>query len=855
MISGKVNEVHYQHRSSDAFYHRYSYDAENRLTGAQTSRDRLYWEEDAAYQYYRHGPLARTRIGQLGVQGIDYAYTLQGWLKGINADGTGDATLDMGLDGWNNAAQNAQNRLNARDVVAFSLQYYQGDYKKIQNTQPGLNPLPNLWNAQGNNRQLYNGNIAAMITDNQKLGNPLAYSYRYDQLNRITAMDAFEQPFGTPSLLQDYKERIAYDPNGNILTYLRNGAQADRGIEMDNLEYKYATVSGKPSNRLQYVKENDTKNFYVEDLKDQPTDNYAYDAIGNLVEDKQAGISNIGWTVYGKISYITKTDNSRLDYTYDASGNRIEKKYSKGGVEHYSWYVRDAQGNVMAVYEKRAETAVRNTEAHLYGSSRLGIANQRTKAVYTYTGTSITIKKHTFTRGEKFFELTNHLGNVLAVIADKKIPVGAVAGTAVNYFMADVVSATDYYPFGMPMPGRNGITSQSTWVPGRGFVAGTSYPDYLQVNARPYAPTPGSYRAGKEVELLPGFETATGTDELLVETQEGSGVLSNEYAGGEGSYESYGYYRYGFNGKENDNEVKGTGNQQDYGERIYDTRLGRFLSTDPMFSTFPWNTTYAFAENDPINFIDLDGLQKGRPTRPGSNGGRPVSNIAQQQGLGVQRTIRETQRTREIQQREVHNTRMRTDPTYRTNFVRSSRLTQEAAKQGYLQNAFNSAQLVFAGGGVRQNNKLGEQWDNLVNTTMINNPSYIGVGRQISLKITGRINGQDYTANVRVDNVGVMSVNGRVSLNLVEAKFSINEITINNVKQTLTPQQKIASDILINGTNVQFFIRGNGSASVMTQESATVGTKFVNGMNITGMVNQIQVVTPRPTQVGPSQDP
>jgi hypothetical protein len=51
--------------------------------------------------------------------------------------------------------------------------------------------------------------------------------------------------------------------------------------------------------------------------------------------------------------------------------------------------------------------------------------------------------------------------------------------------------------------------------------------------------------------------TASGTDELLVETQAGSGVLSNDYPGGEGSYESYGYYRYGFNGKENDNEVKG----------------------------------------------------------------------------------------------------------------------------------------------------------------------------------------------------------------------------------------------------------------------------------------------------------
>ena len=66
-------------------------------------------------------------------------------------------------------------------------------------------------------------------------------------------------------------------------------------------------------------------------------------------------------------------------------------------------------------------------------------------------------------------------------------------------------------------------------------------------------------------------------------------------------------YRYGFNGKENDNDVKGQGNQQDYGLRIYDTRIGRFLSVDPLGRDYPWNSTYAFAENDVIRNIDLDG--------------------------------------------------------------------------------------------------------------------------------------------------------------------------------------------------------------------------------------------------------
>jgi RHS repeat-associated protein len=68
-------------------------------------------------------------------------------------------------------------------------------------------------------------------------------------------------------------------------------------------------------------------------------------------------------------------------------------------------------------------------------------------------------------------------------------------------------------------------------------------------------------------------------------------------------------YRYGFNGKENDNEVKGNGNQQDYGMRIYDPRLGRFLSVDPIAKDYPELTPYQFASNRPIDGIDLDGLE------------------------------------------------------------------------------------------------------------------------------------------------------------------------------------------------------------------------------------------------------
>ncbi|RFM28377.1 RHS repeat domain-containing protein, partial [Chitinophaga silvisoli] len=72
-------------------------------------------------------------------------------------------------------------------------------------------------------------------------------------------------------------------------------------------------------------------------------------------------------------------------------------------------------------------------------------------------------------------------------------------------------------------------------------------------------------------------------------------------------------YRYGFNGKENDNEVKGEGNEQDYGMRIYDPRVAKFLSIDPLTSHYSYYSPYQFAGNKPIMFVDIDGLEIGIP--------------------------------------------------------------------------------------------------------------------------------------------------------------------------------------------------------------------------------------------------
>lgn len=67
-------------------------------------------------------------------------------------------------------------------------------------------------------------------------------------------------------------------------------------------------------------------------------------------------------------------------------------------------------------------------------------------------------------------------------------------------------------------------------------------------------------------------------------------------------------YRYGFNGKELDTDEGLV--QYDYGFRIYDPRLARFKSVDPLSGSYPYYTPYQFAGNMPIAAIDLDGLEQ-----------------------------------------------------------------------------------------------------------------------------------------------------------------------------------------------------------------------------------------------------
>ncbi len=210
---------------------------------------------------------------------------------------------------------------------------------------------------------------------------------------------------------------------------------------------------------------------------------------------------------------------------------------------NYTWYVRDAQGNVLAVYKVDSVTSVSGgilklSEHHVYGSSRLGIVNRNLDADQVkHTPQSVDELGDTylinFTRGDKFFEISNHLGNVMLTVTDKRLPQPTSGNPSlIASYKADIATSVDYSPFGMSLPGR---------------------------------------------------------------------IYNNHWQ----------KYRYGFNGKESDNEVYGPYNELDYGARVYDPRLGRFLSVDPLTEKYPGNLhRIQFASNNPIEGVDLDGLER-----------------------------------------------------------------------------------------------------------------------------------------------------------------------------------------------------------------------------------------------------
>jgi len=216
-------------------------------------------------------------------------------------------------------------------------------------------------------------------------------------------------------------------------------------------------------------------------------------------------------------SYITETESQYL---------QLIKAY----------YTTDEYAEVMAALTELYYTPsqiLQLAEWHIYGSSRVGIykANKQLAIAEDETITTFEYQTRVKVRynGKKMYELSNHLGNVLVTISDRRTPICNDQDSTLRY-EAVVVNANDYYVGGMPMSGRI----------------------YSAISIKKY--------------------------------------------------------RFSYNGKEKLDEIYGVGNCITYEARIYDSRLDRFLSTDPKERQYAWQSSYAYFKNSPIQILDIKGM-------------------------------------------------------------------------------------------------------------------------------------------------------------------------------------------------------------------------------------------------------
>ncbi|MBQ0734997.1 RHS repeat domain-containing protein [Aquimarina celericrescens] len=465
-VTSQVDRVVYQKGNPDQFIHRYTYDPiDYSLTKVETSTNGTQYTEHASYHYYETGALKRVDIAQ-GLQGTDYVYNLQGALKSINHPSL-TSSNDPGGD--------------ANDLFGMIIDYHNHDYNR---------PLRNIKSADYGVNQ-YNGNIKGIRWNseyNPIAGKEHAYSYQYNRNNWLQAatyghftgdysslpiitegeegtaaqdnITTTEVITGTKNYVAndyislkpgfhakagssvsakisgmgpthtvnagalalntngDYKvDNLTYDANGNIQSLDRNKHTESGNNAMDKLSYVYKT--DKP-NQLLRVDDTVGDVAGAGDIGDQNGNNYEYNEIGQLIRNNEENISYL-YNASGLVTEVQKSNTPLVKFFYNDKGHRVKKESynpGNGNLVYTEHYVRDAAGTALAIY--RNDQVVENT---IYGASRLGVRKSD---------------------GSHLYQLTDHLGNVRAVVGK----------TASGQAMA-MSSATDYYPFGMPMPGRN----------------------------------------------------------------------------------------------------------------------------------------------------------------------------------------------------------------------------------------------------------------------------------------------------------------------------------------------------------------------------------------------------------------
>ena len=236
--------------------------------------------------------LGRVKSKEVGdnLQTVNYGYNIKSWLTNIN--NVSDLT--------NSGAP--------QDLFAFKI-----NYEQISTSNPHVRPM-------------YNGNISETSWRTSSDNIQRKYEYAYDGLDRILGA-YFRIPGST--VQGSYDEYLTYDSNGNIQTLQRYGEEENTTYSMliDDLLYEY-----DDGNKLLNVTDEEVHpsgfndgNIHTQTQKDD----FIYDLAGNLIEDRNKGITSISYNHLNQpMEIIVSKDtlSGSITYIYDADGNKLQKK-------------------------------------------------------------------------------------------------------------------------------------------------------------------------------------------------------------------------------------------------------------------------------------------------------------------------------------------------------------------------------------------------------------------------------------------------------------------------------------------------------------------------------------------------
>jgi len=291
--------------------------------------------------------------------------------------------------------------------------------------------------------------------------------------------------------------------------------------------------------------------------------NVAYDKNGNITNLERKGHTNTGATNFGVMDDLT--------YSYD-SGNRLMKVADAATIDQFGFkddavntaadttddYSYDQNGNLLTDTNKGITSILYN---HMNMPTEIKFDNSNTKKInYTYDASGLKLKKVVNDGG--VLTTTEYSGNFVYennTLQFFNHPEGYVHndnGTFkyVYNYLDHLGSIRLSYSDG----DGNGSISQSEIIKENHY-----YPYGLK---------------------LRGFNTNVSS-------------LGNSVA-----------KKYMFNGKEFDDSFNETLNTYDFGARNYDPALGRWMNLDPLAEQMRRHSPYNYAFNNPIYFIDPDGM-------------------------------------------------------------------------------------------------------------------------------------------------------------------------------------------------------------------------------------------------------